>query len=58
MIKKIPVAYGIKMLQIVCVLEDDKCSSDDIIEKIEKLYGQDEGTSEVQSVDVASLQKV
>lgn len=47
-----PLAYGIKTLQIVCVVEDEKVSIDWLQEKIcanEDL---------VQSVDVASFQKI
>lgn len=32
--KLIPVGYGIKKLQISCVIEDDKVSTDDIEDKI------------------------
>jgi hypothetical protein len=32
--KLIPVGYGIKKLQINCVIEDDKVSTDDLEEKI------------------------
>jgi len=50
--KKVPVAYNIKKLQMGCVVEDDKVSTDDLFEKI--LAWEDE----VQSVDIASFQKV
>ncbi len=32
--KQIPLAYGIKKLQILCVIEDDKVSVEDLIETI------------------------
>ncbi|VDN83620.1 unnamed protein product [Brugia pahangi] len=32
--KLIPLAYGIKILQIICVMEDEKVSVDDLIEQI------------------------
>ena len=33
--KKEPIAYGVHKLVIGCVVEDDKVSSEDLIEKIE-----------------------
>lgn len=48
----IPVGFGMKKLQINCVVEDDKVSMDDLTEAIEA----DE--DHVQSVDVAAMQKV
>lgn len=50
--KFVPLAYGIKKLQIACVVEDDKCGSEYLSEKIcefEEL---------VQSVDVAAFNKL
>jgi len=47
----IPVAYGIKKLRIICVIEDDKVMLDDLIEAIEAL-------EEVQSVDVDAFNKL
>jgi len=32
--KLVPLAYGIKKLQISCVVEDDKISTDDLEEQI------------------------
>lgn len=32
--KLIPLAYGIKVLQIICVVEDNKVSVDDLIDQI------------------------
>ena len=32
--KLVPVGYGIKKLQISCVVEDDKVSTDDLEDKI------------------------
>lgn len=34
--KLVPLAYGIKKLQINCVIEDDKVSMDELQEKIEE----------------------
>jgi len=48
----VDVAYGIKMLELGCVVEDDKVATDDIIDKIQAWE------DEVQSVDIASMQKV
>jgi len=50
--QKKPLAYGIFKLVIVCVVEDDKVSSDDLVEKIEAFE------DEVQSVDIAAFQKI
>ncbi|XP_053209889.1 elongation factor 1-beta'-like [Panonychus citri] len=47
-----PIAYGLKKLQIVCVVEDDKVSIDWLTEEIEKIEDY------VQSVDVAAFQKI
>lgn len=47
-----PVAFGVKKLQIVCVVEDDKVSIDWLTEEIEKFE------DFVQSVDVAAFQKI
>jgi len=50
--KKLPMAYGIFKLQITCIIEDDKVSTDDITEKIE------EYDEEVQSIDIAAFNKL
>jgi len=50
--QKKPLAYGIFKLVIVCVVEDDKVSSDDLIEQIEGFEDL------VQSVDVAAFNKI
>ena len=50
--KKIPVAFGIFKLIIACVVEDDKVSVDDIVEKIEAYE------DKVQSVDIAAFNKI
>jgi len=50
--QKKPLAYGIFKLTIVCVIEDDKVSSDDLVEKIEEFE------DHVQSVDIAAFQKI
>merc|ERR1711981_519295 len=49
---KKPLAYGIFKLTILCVIEDDKVSSDDLIEKIEAFE------DHVQSVDIAAFNKI
>lgn len=50
--KLVPVGYGIKKLQIVCVVEDEKVSIDWLQEEIQ-------GIEElVQSCDVAAFQKI
>jgi len=50
--KLVPIGYGIKKLQISCVIEDDKVGLDLINEHIEALEDL------VQSVDVVSFNKV
>lgn len=50
--KLVPVGYGIKKLQITCVIEDDKVGVDDLSEKITDLEDY------VQSVDVAAFNKL
>ncbi|XP_074658847.1 elongation factor 1-beta-like [Tubulanus polymorphus] len=50
--KLIPVAYGIKKLQIMCVVEDDKVGTDFLEENI--LGFEDH----VQSVDIAAFNKI
>jgi len=49
----IPLAYGIKKLQIICVIEDDKVSVDDLIEAITEGF-----SDHVQSVDIAAFNKI
>uniref|UniRef100_A0A0N4ZYC3 Elongation factor 1-beta n=1 Tax=Parastrongyloides trichosuri TaxID=131310 RepID=A0A0N4ZYC3_PARTI len=51
--KKIPLAYGINKLQIICVIEDLKVSVDDLIEKITGDF-----EDYVQSVDIAAFNKI
>lgn len=51
--KLIPLAYGIKKLQIVCVIEDEKVSVDDLIEKITE-----DISDFVQSVDIVAFNKI
>ena len=46
-----PLAYGICYLEISCVIEDDVCSEDDVIEAITQFE------DEVQSTEVASFNK-
>lgn len=50
--KLVPLAYGIKKLQISCVVEDDKVSTDDLEEEIVKFEDY------VQSMDIAAFNKV
>ncbi|CAD5114449.1 DgyrCDS3579 [Dimorphilus gyrociliatus] len=50
--KLVPVGYGIQKLQISCVIEDDKVSTDDLTEKIEAFEDY------VQSVDIAAFNKI
>jgi len=50
--KLVPLAYGIKKLQISCVVEDDKVSVDWLQETIEEIEDL------VQSVDIAAFNKV
>ncbi|XP_039760768.1 probable elongation factor 1-delta [Pararge aegeria] len=50
--KLVPLAFGIKKLQISCVVEDEKISVDWLTEEIEKLEDL------VQSVDIAAFNKV
>lgn len=48
----VAIGFGIKKLQINCVVEDDKVPMDDLTEQIESLE------DFVQSVDVAAMQKI
>jgi len=50
--KLVPLAYGIKKLQISCVVEDDKVSIEELTEKIES------NEDFVQSVDIAAFNKI
>lgn len=50
--KIVPIAYGINKLQICCVIEDDKVSSDWLEESITSIEDL------VQSVDVVAFNKV
>ncbi|XP_065219078.1 elongation factor 1-beta' [Planococcus citri] len=50
--KLVPVGYGIEKLQIMCVVEDDKVSVDDLAEKIQEFEDY------VQSVDIAAFNKI
>ncbi|GMT05499.1 hypothetical protein PENTCL1PPCAC_27673 [Pristionchus entomophagus] len=51
--KLLPIGYGINKLQIICVVEDDKVSVDDLIEKI-----QDGFPDHCQSVDIHAFNKI
>ena len=50
--KFVPIAFGIKKLQISCVVEDDKVGTDFLEEEITKFE------DFVQSVDIASFNKI
>jgi len=50
--KKVPIGYGISKLQIVCTVEDDKVSVDDLQEKIQEFE------EYVQSVDIVAFNKI
>lgn len=50
--KLVPLAYGIKKLQISCVVEDDKVGSEDLSDKITGFEDL------VQSVDIAAFNKI
>lgn len=50
--KLVPLAYGIKKLQIMCVVEDEKVSIDDLVDKIQEFEDY------VQSVDIAAFNKI
>lgn len=50
--KLVPVGYGIKKLQIQCVVEDDKIGTDMLEERITAFEDY------VQSMDVAAFNKV
>lgn len=50
--KLVPVGYGINKLQIMCVIEDDKVSTDELTEKIEAFE------DFVQSTDIAAFNKI
>lgn len=50
--KKVPVAFGIFKLIVACVVEDEKISVDDLVEKIEGFEDM------VQSVEIAAFNKI
>jgi elongation factor 1-beta len=50
--KLVPVGYGIKKLQITCVVEDDKVGTDFLEEEITKFE------EVIQSVDIAAFNKI
>lgn len=50
--KLVPVGYGINKLQIMCVIEDEKVSTDLLSEQIEAFE------DVVQSVDIAAFNKI
>lgn len=50
--KKVPIGYGINKLQVVCTVEDEKVSVDDLTEKIEAFE------DHVQSVDIVAFNKI
>merc|ERR1711974_260297 len=47
--KLVPVGYGIKKLQLMCVVEDEKVSIDELCEQIQEFEDY------VQSVDISSM---
>lgn len=50
--KLVPLAYGIKKLQISCVIEDEKISTDFLEEEICKFE------EHIQSMDIAAFNKI
>merc|ERR1712228_314374 len=50
--KLIPVGYGINKLQVMCTVEDEKVSIEELSEKIEEFE------DFVQSVDIAAMNKI
>lgn len=50
--RQIPIAYGIRKLQIECVIEDEKVNIDDVTEIIQSWE------DEVMNVDIHSFQKI
>jgi len=50
--KLVPVGYGIKKLQLMCVVEDEKVSIDELCEQIQEFEDY------VQSVDISSMSKI
>ncbi len=50
--KLVPVAYGVKKLQIQCVIEDDKVSTEALEEQITAFEDY------VQSMDIAAFNKI
>ena len=50
--KLVPLAFGIKKLTIMCTVEDDKVSIEELTEKIEA------HEDFVQSVDIAAFNKI
>ena len=50
--KLVPIGYGINKLQLMCVVEDEKVSIDELCEEIQEFEDL------VQSVDVAAMSKI
>lgn len=50
--KLVEIAFGIKKLQIMCIVEDDKVSVDALVELIQEFE------DFVQSVDIAAFNKI
>lgn len=50
--KREPIAYGVEKIIVGCVIEDDKVSVDDLIDKIMAFE------DDVQSVDIRSFNKI
>lgn len=51
--KLVPVGYGIKKLQIMCVVEDEKVSVDLLIEELTESL-----PDFIQSIDIAAFNKI
>jgi len=51
--KLVPVGYGIKKLQILCIVEDEKVSTEELSERIAEEF-----EDFVQSVDIAAFNKI
>lgn len=50
--KLVEIAFGIKKLQIMCIVEDDKVSVDALVETLQEFEDY------VQSVDIAAFNKI
>ena len=50
--KLVPVGYGVNKLQVMCVVEDENVSIDELCEQIQEFEDY------VQSVDIAAMSKI